>query len=331
MDSKNRKIRDNPDAIPGVLQSCRQVISEATHVRIDADGLTEFARTLVDKLVLESPPDFDGLVYRGDRPGVCNYCLLIDALNFCFWSDQTWEVSYRGQTWTRTPAMEASMLRAIERDPGWLTADRWIDADEAALTKVFAGRGMIPLLLERVSVLNETGAVLRDHFDGNFDSAVEQAECKALSLARLLATRFESFRDVATHHGKPVAFLKRAQICAADLHRMLIANGFDGLTGLDELTVFADYRLPQLFRHRGIIRLDDEFTGRIDRAERIESGSPVEVELRAATIVVADQLVAHMRELGADTAPWRIDYPLWRMARQPNVTTPHHRTVSIYY
>lgn len=331
MGFKNQQFCDEPDAIPDVLDSCHQVMTDATHVRIDDNALTEFARFLAGASAAQPPPDFDGLVFRGTRADVCNYCLLIDALNFCFWSDQPWEVSFRGRTWTRTPAMEASLTRAIERDRQWLTADRWAEADENALTEVFAGRGMIPLLDQRVAVLRETGAVLRDQFDGRFDRAVERVDGDALSLSRLLATHFDSFRDVATCRGKTVAFLKRAQICAADLHRMLIANGFEGLTGLNALTVFADYRLPQLFRHRGIICLDDAFAGRIERSEPIESGSAVEVELRAATIVVADQLVTRMRDMGVNAEPWKIDYSLWWMARQPDVTTPHHRTVSIYY
>lgn len=331
MDPSTRQTCGNLAAIPDVLESCRRVMDSAAHIRIEPQALIEFARFLAAESAAEPPPDFDGLVFRGARTDLCNYCLLIDALNFCFWSDQPWEVRFRGRWWARTPAMEASLLRAIERDAEWLSADRWAEADENALTEVFAGRGMIPQLSQRVAVLRETGAVLRDQFGGRFERAVDGVDGDALSLARLLASQFDSFRDVARCRGVTVAFLKRAQICAADLHRMLIANGDAGLTGLDRLTVFADYRLPQLFRHRGIIRLDDDFAGRIERGEPIESGSAAEVELRAATIVVADQLVARMRDMGVDTAPWKTDYSLWWMARQPEVITPHHQTVSIYY
>lgn len=331
MNSITRQTCDNFAAIPDVLNSCRRVMDSAAHVRIEPRALLDFAQFLSAESAAETPLDFDGLIFRRTRTDVCNYCLLIDALNFCFWSDQPWEIRFRGRSWTRTPAMEASLLRAIERDAEWLSADRWAEADENALTEVFAGRGMIPQLPQRVAVLRETGAVLRDQFGGRFDRAVDRIDGDALSLARLLASQFDSFRDVARCRNVTVAFLKRAQICAADLHRMLIANGDGGLTGLDRLTVFADYRLPQLFRHRGIILLDDEFADRIERGEFIESGSAVEVELRAATIVIGDQLATRMRDMGVDTAPWKIDYSLWWMARQPEVTTPHHRTVSIYY
>ena len=320
------------DPIPEVLSSCQAVVADAARTRIDDDALERFVATLAAHPSATTGADDDNvLVLRGSLHEICNYCLLSDALNFCFWSPDPWTVSYRDRTWTRTPAMVASLLRAIERDADWLTPDRWARATRDDVLHIFAGTGMIPLPDERARIMRETGRVLLSDFDGGFENAVRAADADALALARLIATRFDSFRDVALHRGRCVAFLKRAQICAADLHRTAVANGLPGLTGLDKLTVFADYRLPQLFRDRGILVLDADVEGRINRGELIEAGSQPEVEIRAATVVIADRLVHVLREGGMRTAAWRIDYALWKMARQPDVGVAHHRTITTFY
>ena len=65
----------------------------------------------------------------------------------------------------------------------------------------------------------------------------------AMKLAYLLATHFPSYRDVGTYNGKIVTFLKRAQIFPADVWNRFEGKGFGEFTDIDDLTMFADYRL----------------------------------------------------------------------------------------
>jgi hypothetical protein len=275
--------------------------------------------------------DETDLLYRGSRDQCANFVLLTDALNFCFWSDEPWEVEYRGRTWKRTFAMMAGVLRAIEDDPSWLTADRWARAGLSDIDSVFGGLGSIPRPESRVKVLQETGQILGDRFGGQFSNAPVLVDYQANRLAHLLADEFPSFRDVAYYKGQPVAFLKRAQICAADLHRVWTANGYPGLRDLEHLTVFADYRLPQLFRHEGLLRFSPELAGRIDRGELVAAGTQEEIEIRAATVCLGQLLNEHLRRLGRPADPWQLDYGLWQRAREPGVRVPHHRTITDFY
>ncbi|MCB9866510.1 MAG: hypothetical protein H6816_07740 [Phycisphaerales bacterium] len=189
----------------------------------------------------------------------------------------------------------------------------------------------IPLPQRRREILNETGEILRISYGGQFVNLVDAVEGDALLLARRLALEFPSFRDVAYHPVGHVAFLKRAQICAADLHRTWIAQGHAGLHNLAALTVFADYRLPQLFRHEGMLTLDGELAATIDREEAILAASPQEVELRAATVVIGEMLVAALASAGRPVAAYELDYELWRRAKLPEVQVPHHRTLTHFY
>lgn len=313
--------------IPDVLASARSVTQHARSVRVDEAAIRAWADCQC-VAEFDTPGIPAELEFTGSSRECANLTLLLSALNFCFWSREPWSVEYRSRSWTRTYAMVASVLRAVQREPGWLSPDRWAEADDRTVAELFRGRGEIPLLSERRAVMNETGRCLLDKFHGQFSEAVERVERRARDLAYLLAEEFPSFRDVATYNGRPVAILKRAQICASDLHRLYARNRHDGLERLDDLTVFADYRLPQYLRHIGIIQVDDELAGRIERREYLAAGSHEEIELRCATITAGDLL---RRALGGEVPAWRLDYVLWLKSHDPQVQLEHHRTRTVYY
>lgn len=317
-------------SLPDVLESVAAVVPMLRHVRPVAERLPRYARELAGAAV---PPEdgVDALLFRGDREACAQFVLISDALNFCFWSENPWSVEYRGRRWTRTYAMMAGLLRAIEADASWLTAARWASATSADVARIFAGVGAIPLAPRRLEILHETGTILGKRFGGSFVRLVEEAGGDAYRLAYLLAELFPSFCDVASYRGRTVAFLKRAQICTADLHRVWQANGHAGLTNRDRLTVFADYRLPQLFRHEGLLAVSDELARRIDSGAILPAGSEEEVELRVATIWLSKLLADALAELGHGQPMWELDYVLWTLARRPAVTVPHHRTITTAY
>jgi hypothetical protein len=314
-------------SIPDVLESARYVLTHADFVRVNeaAAQCWAGAQDPTQFRAPSMPPEFQ---FTGD-PGACaNFCLLRNCLNFCFWSERPWSVEFRGQTWTRTYAMFAAVLRAIEQDRTWLTARRWAEADNAAVAEMFAGQGEIPLPAERRAVLNETGRCLNEQFGGQCLHAVEQAGRHARTFANLLAERFPSFRDLAAYKGRDIALLKRAQICATDLHCLWRQRDDPGLIGMDELTVFADYRLPQYLRHVGIVELQPELAARIDRKQELAAGAPEEIELRAATIAASDLIC---RAFGGAVPPWKLDFFLWQRSHDPEVLVEHHRVRTLFY
>ena len=322
----------NPDlsSLPGVMESCQGVVERARFVAIDREAARRWAESCPAD-ALEMPTVPDELQFSGSREDCANLILLLDCLNFCFWPGQPWSVEFRGRTWRRTYAMYAAVLRAVEQDAAWLTPRRWAQASAQAVGHLFRGQGRIPLLDKRHQVLNETGRCLLTHFDGQFARAVERVGRDAGDLACLLADLFPSFRDVPRYRGRTVALLKRAQICAADLHHAWTRCGYDGLEGMDRLTVFADYRLPQYLRHLGVLALAPELARRIDSLLEIPAGSPEEVELRAATVIAADVLRTYLAERRLHLPAWHLDYVLWERSHDPEVNVPHHRTRTIYY
>ena len=195
---------------------------------------------------------------------------------------------------------------------------------------------------------------------GQFANLIESAGHDASALVRRITEDFPSFRDVALWRGRELRFYKRAQICVADLARMLpggepgcqrLGNQKLGsqkpgsqklgsqklsrIEGLHALTAFADYKVPQVMRKEGIIVLSPGLAEQIDRGEELASGGEEELELRAATIWGCEWITRALAERsgGAEPAPSaaEVDFLLWSAGQEKQGLPPYHRTRTIYY
>lgn len=305
-------------------------MERATHVSIDDKAISRWARetptkdwTSSDRTLLRELP--------GDKSQIANLVLLISSLNFCFWSDKPIEMRWRGETHRGFVAMLASLILSAKHDLRWADPEFWCSIPEDELRQVLSGGGDLLLQDERVKIVRETGRSLIDRFDGQFTNAIESINERAWPLAVLLMTNFEGFRDVSSYHNTAVYFLKRAQICALDLHCAWAGRDMGHLNRLEELTAFADYRIPQALRHLKLIHLSDELAGRIDARAEIERDSDEEIELRAASIQAVDRMSAELDRAGRPAQPWEIDCWLWEISHADDVQVQHHRTRTIFY
>lgn len=313
-----------------VLESTRPVFDNSRFVRTDTDAIARWAAT-VDPDAIRLPTQPHELMPAVDPDRLANLVLLLDSLNFCFWATPPWLVTYRGRKWGRYYALVACLARAVEADKSWYKAAWWKHASRDDLAEVFRGDGEIPMLSERTAIVNEIGLNLSNAYDGRFLRLLEQAGYDATEIARALARTFPSFADKADYDGRTVWILKRAQICAADIAVAMKAAGGPAITGLDRLTAFADYRLPQALRHLGIMRLDETLEARIERCEDIAAGSPEEVELRVHTIWAVELMHRALAQRGTEKAVWLIDEYLWERSHDQDVEIQHHRTRTIWY
>jgi hypothetical protein len=143
---------------------------------------------------------------------------------------------------------------------------------------------------------------------------------------------------VATYRGHAVRFYKRAQILISDLYGAYAGERWGRFDDLDQLTAFADYKLPQVLRELGILVYEARLAEQVDRQVEIPAGSPAEVEIRAATIWACEELrrslnLARARS-GTDLRPLRafeVDWYLWDDAQGRDLGRPYHRTRTIFY
>jgi hypothetical protein len=313
-----------------VLDSTRAVMEQAKLVSLNDAVIERWARETTDEVLKPTGHELIGQL-SGSQEALANLILLIDALNFCFWSANPLRIEWRGKTYERYEAMFVALMLAARYEPRWADAEFWVSVPSAELRDTLSGKGELLLLDERERIVRETGRVLIERFDGQFMNAIESVSGRAWPLAVLLMTEFDSFRDVATYHGQIVYIMKRAQICPLDIAACWQVHGHQGLSGLEELTAFADYRVPQALRHLGILRLESALADTIDRESEIAAGSDAEIELRAATIQAVDRMKGALDRVGKRFCAWEIDWYLWSLARSQPVEVKHHRTRTVYY
>lgn len=326
-----------PDAL-GVLSTTARIVEAARLVELDRDAIERVASTLATG-PLVVPPWNVAYHWSEGGPRTANTTLLLDALNFCFWADpgqERWALRYGGVWLDGYWALAAALKRAIEveQKPLWDAAFLAEVSDESA-REIFqppgASRGRIPLFEARVAHIREVGRVLLERFDGWFTNAIEHARADAVTLAQLVAAEFLSFNDVATYGGWEARFYKRAQILAGDLHGIFGGRGIGAIGGLQRLTAFADYKIPQLLREEGVLRYASELASAIDAREPLPAGSPAEVEIRAATIWGVELLRRELATRGISARPFEIDWLLWTRAQDRAGMRPYHRVRTIYY
>lgn len=205
------------------------------------------------------------------------------------------------------PLADASFLCTVD-----------VSAIRETIFKAAPGAGELPLAEQRASALRELGEGLA-RLGITPLGLVRAAKSSAAALIATLVREFPSYADVQRLPGAddsaPLEFHKRAQLVCSMLHGARVGGGF---RDIEALTVFADYRLPQLLRvvDVGILHLAPALAARIDAGEPIVRDSAEEVLLRAATVwgatAVGDALRA--RAGAADITQAQLDYYLWRTA-----------------
>lgn len=144
------------------------------------------------------------------------------------------------------------------------------------------------------------------------------------------------FRDTTIYRGVRVELYKRAQILVGDLwaaydrpHDSCNPYAFGDI---DKLTMFADYRVPQILREFHVLLYDSSLARRVDFLEEIPFGSEEETEIRAATIIAVDLIHAELCRQGSSILVIEVDWLLWQAGEQQKQRyRPHHRTKTIYY
>lgn len=195
-----------------------------------------------------------------------------------------------------------------------------------------------PLLTERLQCLHEVGIVLLEKFDGSFKNVVKRANNSAVKLLKLVTENFKCFRDEATYKNEKVGLYKRAQILVGDIWACFRNKGFGHFKDIDELTAFADYRVPQTLLWYGILEYDNDLLKKLRTNEILENGTEEEVEIRGCTLQAVELLNKYATEkLGAGKInSVLIDHFLWDFRRKHAKEVlekglPFHKTFSIYY
>ena len=322
----------------GILSSTRDVVEQGEYVWIASDRVELLAHQwLSDETgqnASTTPTWYGSYHFYDGTERTANWVLALDAMNFCFWAEKDqprWCIDYQGEKLNGYLAEAASLKRAVEEGfPLW-NAAYLSTISEKDLAHIFRGEQTIPLFDERLHNLREVGVVLLQQYHGQCINVIEQAGGSAVKLTLLLAKDFPSFNDVTIYRHRLVRFYKRAQICVADLYGSFAGKSWGAFTDIEQLTAFADYKLPQVLRHFGVLEYLPSLAQRIDAQELLEAGSEEEVELRAATIWACELLRRALARHGCIMTAAEIDLRLWLLGQNSSAMRPYHRTRTIFY
>lgn len=323
-----------------VLQSVLPVVESARNVQTSIDAIHGVARWMAyEEFVFPSGSvggDFD---MGSDPDRIMDITLLESTLNFAFTdfdSGVKYEVEYEGRTRSDTEAMFARIHEAIDAGIPMLHGDYLASITRADLEQIFHGNIEMPMLDERVAILNEVGATLVERYDGRFHRFVRECAPAMYAdgdgLLERLVVEFPRFNDVSDYHGAEVKIFKLAQLCLWSLHMSLHASGEWRLRDLADMTAFADYIVPVGLRVMGILEYTPDLEERINNGVMVERDSDEEIEIRAhtlyATALLTDAMNA-IRPADKQLVIAQTDHRFWRTYH--TTFHPHHLTKTIMY
>ncbi|KAF3490848.1 uncharacterized protein GIQ15_00365 [Arthroderma uncinatum] len=346
-----------------VLDGARYVFDNSIDVALDPKGTKRAAKTIW-KMMQEKRYSTETwseheLHPKAKDESTVDFIFTMDLLNFSFWSDELdaskrFAIEYRGKRWTGYWSLIAALQRAIDEEIPITSSDFWQDENECTedvLRHVFrsATNEEIPLLQERIACLREAGTVLYKKYQCSFTQCIAEANGSAAALVNLLAQNFPCFRDETEFCGKQVRFYKRAQILVADLWACFQGESYGEFHDIDKITMFADYRIPQMLNQLGCLLYSPPLESIIRMRKPIPSGHPREVELRGTSIWCVELIRREIETLQQQANGNRIeegakpiqvnailiDFLLYDtakdMEKEGKEAIPHHRTRSIWY
>ncbi|XP_012273349.1 queuosine salvage protein isoform X1 [Orussus abietinus] len=334
----------------GPRESAKLISRLSKNVFIEDEGVKEIACKVLEGLKSKavSVDNFsqNELHPKPDDPKAIDWIFVVDTLNFCFWSPKgaaKWSVNGH----TGYFALCAAIKRAIDDGKPIYDSNFYSRITKDELKTILRGDDdacEIPLIEERVKNLQQVGNVLKEKYKGTFVECITQCRGSAEQLLKLVVNNFESYRDEADYQGYRVSFYKRAQILIGDVWACFRGEGIGAFHDIDKITMFADYRIPQVLAHFGAMRYSNTLLSALQLDTELTEGCAEEVEIRGCSIEVIERVVNELNAtitqypaLGLKKSDFNsilIDHFLWDYRKYHSSeleSIPFHKVRTIFY
>lgn len=328
-------VERSPAWSAAVLSTCGQASGACQDVTIDPAQVEAVA----DWLCFEVFPPVGADHEDPERPsatdlaGAIDFVFVTTAINFAYTDFETripWSITHEGRELVDADGMFLRFEQALAAGTP-VTSGAWLAAvTEEELGALLHGPRPIPLLVERVEVLNQIGEILVDRYDGRFAGFV--ADCPPAAYAggagllERLVREFPSFDDAGELHGIAVRYDKLAQLAVWTLHRL----GLVTLSDADALSVFADYIVPAALRAMRVLHYSPELAAAVDAGDIVPADSVWEKEIRCQTVVACGLVTDALNVRRATPViNAQVDYRFW--AAFHDLIRPHHLTITTRY
>lgn len=241
-------------------------------------------------------------------------------------------LDYHEEKFDGSWGMIAALGKAVENkvpifDMKWLST-----ITEKEFEKITDGNVKIPLLKERVLILNEVGSIVTQKYGGDFSNVLKKANSDAMELLKLIISTFPSFNDTSSYKTKQINFYKRAQLLVSDIYQLFNGSNYGKLKNVGQLTACADYKIPWILRKLGILSYSEPLAKKVDNKIELQHGSEEEVEIRASTIWANELIKQKLKQKISTINSIHINDHLWLLsqAKSPK-DKPYHLTRTTAY
>ncbi|MCR4334055.1 MAG: queuosine salvage family protein [Patescibacteria group bacterium] len=268
-------------------------------VCVNGRKLTEYARRwLGEELRI---PEWREPVFPEDDETFVQLIGVANAINFCFRDPVTkrlYETEYRGVKWRGAFGMFAALKRAHESGLAILDPHYLLQVSGVGLERIFGTNPSMPLLHERVRCLLSAGHMLHLYAGGKYKEFFQRCQYLAFNKGKGIVERLSKYdpryRDVSFYAptSRRLVFNKRANLFLMMYQGRALASGgkLPLIEDADDFTPPADYHVPRVLRHLGILEYSAELSHAVDEGLEIPAGSQWEQEIRIQTVVAMSKL-----------------------------------------
>lgn len=333
----------HPTLFDHVRNSTSYIIQHSKHVHIDYNQIdielsVNESRYTPSNLPPSWAQDYHYVHQDGNHTLTCQYIIVLDALNFCFWPTEGYEYQHLASSLKNVLTNDKHAFDAdnlINLTTG--TLQQWLqpiqplidmpkhqhndnELIQSAIQTTDYKLHSVPLLEQRVHALHEVGHVLKKYFDGLCISMIKSCNNNASQLAYTMSTYFTMWRDISMYNGNFIHYYKRIQIFIGDIYGAFNGKDIGYFKDLHNLTCFADYRIPQLLHHLNILQYSQELNNIINNYNIIQNNSIYEIEIRAATVQAVDYIQQQLsKQHNINMLSLQIDWILWYVKQNNRV------------
>ena len=312
-----------------ILDSIKYVVDNSNYVVINRNNIDN-AISLLKESKKEQWLNSDYLGLENfSQEQVLFYLILCESLNFCYWdSDIKWKIEYKDEWYSGSFGLFYAISKAIKNGHNLLNIEYLENITIEELDEIFKGTTSIPLLKERFEIIKQLVSEYKQI--PNITTQLMSANSD-IELLNNIVNHFSNFRDISLYKGRDVYFFKRAILLVGDLI-LNISSINKSVKNDDDMTGCADYKIPQVLRHLGILEYSDDLATLIDERQEIQHDSEMEVEIRANMLYAIELIKEKLHQNGIDMNSVQIDNALWLLSKNKEFKDkPHHLTKTIYY
>lgn len=287
-------------------------------------------------------------------PDLTLFLTVFHTIGFCYWPAPRWTYEHSGTTYDGTAALirslyelciveskqTANLTNGTDKSNQFAVDPSKLNQAASSLKSfktALGGDNELPMIDQRYCYFKELIELTSQ--PNTLARLLKQEE--ALSKVFYIREYLPGFDDTARIPDfEPIPFLKRAQLLTSDIDFVLrqslarvdgeqACSGRVGLLHMDNLTAFADYKVPQILRHLGVLVYGNELAELVDKQIELAPGGQAELAIRVFTLLAVEQLRLYIPGCTAS----QIDSMLWLASQQTdkNEIAPYHRTICTHY